>query len=80
MITQDNVNLVTIIIISIGLIFLGGSFYYLHNSVEDYDSNPIFWSLGVGLASTGGTILVGLILKTILPYSVYKQLTDIKRK
>jgi hypothetical protein len=38
MITQNNVNLVTIIIISIGLIFLGGAFFYLHNSIEDYET------------------------------------------
>jgi hypothetical protein len=80
MITQNNVNLVTIIVISIGLIFLGGSFFYLHNSIEDYESNPIFWSLGVGLASTGSAILVGLILKAVLPFTVYTQLIDLKKK
>lgn len=77
-ITQYNINLATIVLISLSLIFLGGSFFYLHNSDEDYDSNPLYWSLGIGLSSTGGAILIGMVLKNILPIDVYKEMIDIK--
>jgi uncharacterized membrane protein len=76
MIDQKQIDLATIIIISIGLIFLGGAFNYIHNSNEDYASNPIYWSFGTVFSFTGGIIFIGIILKYILPASVYKELQD----
>ena len=80
MISQSNINLATIIFISFGLIFLGGAFFYTHNNQPIKIRNPIYWSLGIGLASAGSTLLVNLILKNTLPKDLLFEINAIKRK
>jgi hypothetical protein len=78
MITQVNIHLISVILISIGLIFLGGAFFYQHNSLPLHERNPIFWSLAIALASGGGSVLVGLVFKTILPKEISDQMKTLK--
>ena len=78
MITQSNINLVTIIIISMGLIFIGGAFFYTHNEPGIYEKNPIFWALGISMASGGGSLLIGILTRHLLPKTLLDEMNNIK--
>lgn len=78
MISQENVHLITIIIISLGLIFLGGSLFYQHNTLPVQYRNPILWSFAIALASGGGNVLIGLIFKVLLPSELSNQMKILK--
>jgi hypothetical protein len=78
MITQENIHLISVIILSLGLIFLGGALFYKHNDPPLHERNPIFWALAIALASGGGSILLGLIFKTLLPKELSNTIKNIK--
>lgn len=78
MITQSNINLATIIIISFGFIFLGGAFFYIHNEPGIAEKNPFFWALGIGMASGGGALLIGILNKHLLPKELLVEINNIK--
>lgn len=78
MFNQANVNLITIIIIAMGFIFLGGTFFYKHLSSPIHERQPIYWALGISLASGGGSLLIKLILKNLLPYDILNEMNNIK--
>jgi hypothetical protein len=77
--TNNNINLISIILIAIGLIILGGSLFYLHNAMPQTKKNPLLWALSFGLASTGGSIIISLILKHILPYDFNILIKNLKK-
>lgn len=66
-ITQSKVNLISLLLISIGLIIAGGSFLYLHNMYPLYERNPIYWGLAFMLISNGYSIFTKILLKNIIP-------------
>ena len=70
MFSDENVRLVTIILISMGLIFLGGALFYQHNTPPVHERNPVIWAFAIALASGGGNTLLGLIFKTIMPEQI----------
>lgn len=70
------VNLSIIICICMGLIFLGGALFYSHDSDDPEQKNPMLWALGISISSTGSLILIGILLKGLLPNVVYKQMRD----
>ena len=78
MLTQENVHLISIILISMGLIFIGGALFYQHSVLPIHERNPVFWALAIALASGGGSVLVGLIMKNILPEDLIKQMKNYK--
>ena len=80
MLTQENIHLITIIIISMGLIFLGGSFFYQHSYPPIHERNPMFWALAIALAGGGGSVLIGLILKHLLPMQLSNQMRALKNQ
>ena len=80
MLTQANINLISVIIISLGLIFLGGALFYQHNASPLHERNPIFWALAIALASGGGSVLVGLIFKTLLPKELSETMRGLKKQ
>lgn len=67
MFSNENIRLVTIILISIGLIFLGGALFYQHNTPPLHERNPITWAFAIALASGGGSTLLGIIFNALLP-------------
>ena len=67
MFSDENVRLVTVILISMGLIFLGGALFYQHSKPPVHERNPMFWAFAIALASSGGSIILGIIFKNILP-------------
>ena len=79
MLTQANIHLITIIFISIGLIFIGGSLFYQHSAPPIHERNPIFWALAMALTSGGGSVLVGIIMKYMLPYEISQQMKTYKK-
>ena len=74
MLTQENLHLVSIIFISLGLIFLGGALFYQHSAPPIHKRNPIFWALAIALASGGGSVLIGIIMSQIMPCDLIKQM------
>jgi hypothetical protein len=76
--TYDNIHLITVILIAIGLIFLGGSLFYIHSTPQPHERNPIFWALAIALASGGGSILINLISKTMLPLQISQKMRELK--
>lgn len=78
MLTQANIHLISIIFISMGLIFIGGALFYQHSTLPIHERNPMFWALAIALASGGGSVLVGMIMKHILPEDLIKQMKQYK--
>ena len=78
MITQANIHLISIILLSLGLIFLGGAFFYQHSAPPIHERNPVFWAFAIALASGGGGVLIGLIMKTLLPKDLSDQMKNLK--
>jgi drug/metabolite transporter (DMT)-like permease len=78
MLTKSNIHLITIIFISIGLIFIGGALFYQHSAPPVHERNPIFWALAIALASGGGSVLVGIIMKHLMPYEISQQMKTYK--
>jgi hypothetical protein len=78
MFTKSNIHLIIIILISIGMIFLGGALFYMHNTPPPHERNPIFWALAIAIASGGGSILTGLMYKTLLPTEISKSIKELK--
>jgi hypothetical protein len=79
MLSRKNVNLLTIILISISFICLGGTFYDLHSSQGMHMKQPLFWPLAIGFSSAGGGLLLGLLLKIALPEELMLEMRSIKK-
>lgn len=79
MITQANIHLISVILLSLGLIFLGGSLFYQHNEPPVHERNPILWAFAIAIASGGGSVLIALIMKTLLPKVLSDQIKEIKK-
>jgi hypothetical protein len=75
---QENINLVTIILISLSFIFIGGTLYELNSNQNTKYKQPLLWPLAIGFSSAGGTIIIGLFLKHCLPYELMDQMKNIK--
>jgi hypothetical protein len=74
---SHNINLVIIILISMIFIVIGGALYDLHLSQGPYDNQPLFWPTAVGFSSVGVAILLGLILRFVLPSEILKEMKEI---
>ena len=80
MLSDETVRLVTIILISMGLIFLGGALFYQHSTPPVHERNPVIWAFAIALASGGGNTLLGLIQKTIMPEDISKRMKHYKEQ
>lgn len=78
MITAHTVNLITIILISLSFICIGGVFNELYKNENTATSKPLLWPLAMGFSSAGGCIIIGLILKHLLPDEIMAEMIDIK--
>ena len=76
---QVVINLITIILLSISLMFIGCAFYDLNSSGDAYDHNPIYWPLALGFTSTSSVILLGLIFKYLMPDDLMNEMQTIKQ-
>lgn len=74
MISQQDIHLVTIIIISIGMIFLGGSFLYKHLEAHVEYNNPMFFALAITLIGFGGKLLIDIIIKHAFPLELSQKI------
>ena len=79
MLSRSNVNLITVILIALSFICLGGTFYDLHNSQDINTRHPLLWPLAIGFSSAGGGLLIGMIIKTILPGEILSVMNNIKK-
>jgi hypothetical protein len=71
--TNKNANLVSILLIAISLIMLGGGLFYLNDATPINKKNPMFWAFSFGFASSGVGIILSLIVKNLLPSdAIYK--------
>jgi hypothetical protein len=78
MVNAHTVNLITIILISLSFICIGGVLYELYKNIERHTYQPLLWPLAMGFSSAGGCILVGLILKHLLPSDIMDEMRHIK--
>lgn len=76
--TAENINLLTIILIALSFICIGGTLYDL-NTHQKYHTQPLFWSLAIAFSTAGGSIILGLFLKHLLPSNLMKEMIDIKQ-
>lgn len=74
---KNTVVLLTTIVIALILINLGGVFFDIHNNLPYKHNEPIYWPLAIGFSSAGGILIVRLILRTILPPTLYLNMKDI---
>lgn len=74
---NNTVILLTTIIIALILINIGGIFFDIHNNLPYKYNEPIYWPLAIGFSSAGGILIVRLILRTLLPSSIYLNMRDI---
>jgi hypothetical protein len=74
---KNTVVLLTTIVIALILINLGGVFFDIHNNLPYKYNEPIYWPLAIGFSSAGGILIVRLILRTILPPTLYLNMKDI---
>jgi hypothetical protein len=72
---QSTINTLTIFVIALIIINIGGMCLYKHENLKPKDKNPIYLAFGFGSIGLGGVILLRLIEKTILPSFL---LTEIK--
>lgn len=79
MLSRTNINLITIILIAFSFICIGGTFYDLHTSQDMHMQQPLFWPFAIGFSSAGGSLLLGLFLKTILPTELLSEMRAIKK-
>ena len=77
-INQKNTHLLTIIVIGLICIYTAGIFVYIHNSMDDEEKNPIYYVLGAAFSSLGGSILLSIIERTIVPRTISEQMEEIK--
>ena len=75
---MNNIALITIIIISLTLINIGCAFFDIHSNIPYKYNSPIYWPLAIGFSSIGGIILTNIIIKYIIPDSIYKNINIIK--
>tara|TARA_B110000238_G_C15912456_1_gene346870 strand:- start:303 stop:563 length:261 start_codon:yes stop_codon:yes gene_type:complete len=74
----ENFRLISVILIALSLIFLGGALFYMHNTPKPHLRNPVLWALAIALASGGGNILIGIIYKIILPIQISDKIRELK--
>jgi len=79
MLSRENVNLLTIILIAMSFICIGGVFYDLSNSQDMHMRQPLFWPLAIGFSSAGGSLMIGLLLKHFLPIEIMEEMRSIKK-
>jgi hypothetical protein len=63
----EQIRLVTVILISMGLIFLGGALFYQHSTPPLHKRKPMLWAFAIALASGGGSTILGIIFDILLP-------------
>lgn len=78
MINAHTVNLITIILISLSFICIGGVFNELYKNTDMSVSQPLLWPLAMGFSSAGGCLIIGLLLKHLLPVEIMDEMIDIK--
>ena len=78
--TAENINLLTIILIALSFICIGGTLYDLnaHQKNNRYQQ-ALYWPLAIGFSTAGGSIILGLFLKHLLPSNLMKEMIDIKQ-
>jgi hypothetical protein len=57
---------------------MGGALFYQHSAPPVHDRNPIFWALAIALASGGGSVLMGIIMKHLMPYEISQKMKTYK--
>lgn len=75
---NNNVNLITTIIVALILINIGCMFFDINSNVPYQHNEPIYWPLAIGFSSTGGFIIVNLLLKYIIPSDIWNNIKYIK--
>jgi uncharacterized membrane protein len=78
MLSKKNVNLLTIIIIAFIFIFIGGVLFDLSNNQESHTTQPLYWPLAIGFSSSGGALLIGIFLRTLLPFELLQEIQELK--
>jgi hypothetical protein len=79
MLSIQNINLLTIILLAMSFICIGGVFYDLSSSQDMHMRQPLFWPLAIGFSSGGGSIIIGLLLKHLLPTELMDEMRSIKK-
>lgn len=79
MLSRKIVNLLTIILIAMSFICIGGVFNDLSNSQDMHMRQPLFWPLAIGFSSAGGGLILGLVLKHFLPFELIEEMRNIKK-
>mgnify|MGYP000299382484 CR=1 FL=1 len=72
-----NINSLTIIVISIIFILGSGIFLYLHESEPVEKKIPIYFAMGIILASWGANLLFSMFIKNVLPHELYSEIINI---
>jgi hypothetical protein len=78
--TVESINLLTIILISLSFICIGGTLYDLntHQKNQQYQQS-LYWPLAIGFSTAGGSVILGLFLKHFLPSHILNEMIDIKQ-
>ena len=78
MLTQKNVNLLIVIVLSMIFITVAGIFYDVHSHLPLHEREPILWPLAIGFSSAGGGLILGLILRHVVPLEVIREMKNIR--
>jgi len=73
-----NIKLVTYVLLAISFMCIGSTFNNLNAQNALCDRNPLYWPLGIGFASLGGSIILGIIFKHMMPHDLYTEMDNIK--
>ena len=75
-----SINLLTVILISLSFICIGGTLYDLntHQKNNRYQQS-LSWPLAIGFSTAGGSVILGLFLKHFLPLNILNEMIDIKQ-
>lgn len=77
MLTQENINLITVIILAMVFMTIGGIFYDIHSHLPLHEREPIYWPMSIGFSSAGGALIIGLLMKTLLPIDLFNDMKSI---
>lgn len=75
---DKKMGLLIVILLSITLILIGGSFLYKHNQARPHERNPLYFAIGIAFAGGGGQIISSIALALLVPSHILTHINEIK--
>lgn len=77
---EKKIGLLTVILIAMILILVGGGFLYKHGQLPPHARNPLYFAIGIAFAGGGGQIISSIAQAILIPPNIRSHINEIRFK